>query len=245
MKVSVCSLALSVLLGSNIFAAKPTEVLPVGQRAVERGIPEGPDTALSQAPNQVDGHFSDLGCDFCPTGVRIIGENFVVNTGGLEYEPDEITIWGGFYPNDTPVPVTFDIFVYAAGYGGLPVSTPTCHATGISPTSDTLTGITLFGVSEHEILLEISDCILHDGTYWLVWFTDTGLGTDDFFWETGVVDATTGIVGALVSHEYPPPSWGALLDTDLGVVITGTGALAIFCADFEEGNTLEWTISVP
>ena len=220
MRVTVIALACS-FAASIAVADQPVPVLPVDQAPVVRSIPDGPDTALSQAPNQVHGLVSDLGCDICGPGLQILGDNLVVSTGGLGYEPDEITIWGGFYPTDTPVPVTFDVFFHADA-GGVPDPTSTCFATGIAPTSDTPTGVTILGISEREIVLNISGCTLADGTYWLVLYTDTGLGTDDFLWEYGNVDPTNGIPGRVWSNTNPPTPWNQDPPSDLAVLITGT-----------------------
>jgi hypothetical protein len=219
--VVVLLVGLFTVVGLPAIADQPSTVLGVNQAPVARSVPDGPDTALNQPPNASNGIFSDIGCDMCTTGIQIVGDNVVVSTGGMGYEPDEITIWGGFYPNNTPVPVTFDIFFYPDS-GGVPGATPTCYATGISPTSDILTGVTLFGVSEHEILLTISGCTLSDGTYWLVWYTDTGLGTDDFFWETGTLDGTSGVAGSVWTTANPPTTWTPDAATDMSVLLTGT-----------------------
>jgi hypothetical protein len=201
-------------------ADQPTMVLSESQNPVERSIPDGPDTALNQPPNQVNGSFSDVSCDICG-GTQILGEDFLVSTGGAGYQPDQITIWGGFFPNDTPVPVIFDIIFYP-DTGGVPGGSAACFATGISPTSDTLTGVSLFGVSEHEFVLTISGCTLTDGAYWLVLYTDTGAGTDDFFWEVGDVDAVNGFPGSAVAFDYPAVTWSPDSTNNFSVLITGT-----------------------
>jgi hypothetical protein len=219
-RTPILLLAGLTLLAAPYIAAGSTRVLAVGQDPVVRNLERGPDTMLSQAPNAVNGLFSDLGCDMCAQGLQIIGENFIVSTGGAGYDLDEITIWGGYFPTDVPVAAPFDIYI-AADAAGVP-GTMACYATGITPTSDTLTGVTLFGVSEHLIVLTISGCTLADGTYWLYLFTDTGTGTDDLFWETGTLDGTNGIAGSVWATTNPPSAWNFDGATDLATQITGT-----------------------
>ena len=214
-------LTMAALLPLAATAAEPSKVLSVDQTAVERTIPEGPDTTLNQAPNQVNGLFSDIGCDICTQGVQIIGENFTISTGGLGYNFDQVIFWGGYYPNDVPVAAPFEVGIYPDA-GGAPGAVATCSNSGVVPSADVLTGVVLFGVSEHMITLDVPPCNLADGTYWLVMYTDTGVGTDDLFWETGTLDATNGIVGSVWSPTNPPAPWNIDAATDLSVQITGT-----------------------
>ncbi len=219
-RTSLLVLGIAVLLApSPAGAASGQMVLTTSQTPVERVVPEGPDTTLNQAPNQTNGVFSDITCGICTTGVQVIGENFTVSTGGMGYDLDEFFIWGGYYPGDVPTAAPFDIYI-TADAAGAPGAT-VCSATGIMPTSDVLTGVTLFGVSEHLIQLNITPCNLADGTYWVYLFTDTGAG-DDFFWETGTLDATNGILGSVWATANPPAAWNIDGATDLAVQITGT-----------------------
>jgi hypothetical protein len=137
----------------------------------------------------------------------------------MGYDLDELFIWGGYYPGNVPTAAPFDIFI-TADAAGAPGAT-VCSSTGITPTSDTLTGVTLFGVSEHMIQLNITPCNLADGTYWVYLYTDTGAG-DDFFWETGTLDGTNGVLGSVWATANPPASWNPDGATDLSLQITGT-----------------------
>ena len=216
--VLFCAVILLPVTGTGAEVAK---VLPVDQAPVLRDVVRGPDGTLDQAPNQVNGLFSDLGCDICTSGVQVLAENFVVSTAGMGYDLDQVILWGGYYPNDVPVVAPFDFYIYP-DVGGLPAAAPACHFVGIMPTSDTLTGLVLFGVSEHLMQFDFTPCNLADGTYWLKLFTNTGLGTDDFFWETGVLDPVNGVAGSLWGTEEYPAAWNIDSGTDLSVQITGT-----------------------
>ncbi len=175
---------------------------------------------LLQPPDQVNGKFADLGCDICSLGLQVLADDFMVSTGGLGYDFDELSIWGGYFPSDLPVAAPFEIFIYQDN-AGLP-GTEVCSYAAVNPTSDTLTGTVLFGVSEHLIVFSVAPCNLADGHYWLMVFTDTGTGTDDFFWETGALDPTNGVAGNLWDNTYPPVNWFAGDASELSFQITGT-----------------------
>jgi hypothetical protein len=208
-----------LLTPSQAGAAGGQMVLTTSQTPVERVVPEGPDTGLLQGPNQANGLFSDITCGICTSGLQILADNFTVSTAGMGYDLDEIFIWGGYFPGDVPTAAPFDIIISAdtAGAPGAAV----CTETGVMPTTDVLTGVSLFGVSEHLIQFNITPCNLADGTYWVSLYTDTGAG-DDFFWEVGTLDATNGIVGSVWSGTNPPAPWTIDSSNDLAVHITGT-----------------------
>ena len=91
----------------------------------------------------------------------------------------------------------------------------------VFPTSDVLTGVTLFGVSEHLVTLDFPDCTLADGTYFIEIYTDTGAGTDDWFWETGNVDATHGIAGQAYAFTAPGSAWNYDASQDMAITLNG------------------------
>jgi hypothetical protein len=84
-----------------------------------------------------------------------------------------------------------------------------------------LTGITLFGVSEHQITLDFAPVTLPDGTYFIEIYTNTGAGTDDWFWETGNVDATHGIIGQAFAFTAPGSSWNYDGAQDMSITLNG------------------------
>lgn len=220
-KTTFLVLGVAVLLAlPQVGAAEQHRVLPVDQPAVDREISRGPDTMMLQDPNQANGVFSDIGCAICGTGIQIVADNFVVSSGGVGFDLDELFIWGGYYPGDVPVAAPFDIYVYtdAAGAPGAEV----CSALAVTPTSDVLTGMVLFGVSEHHIQFNFAPCNLADGTYWVSLFTDTGASADDFFWEAGNLDPANGVLGSAWSPTNPPAPWNLDGATDMAVHITGT-----------------------
>ena len=199
-------------------AADSRKVLEQNQPPVVREIDTGVATWLAQAPNQVNGLFADLGCDMCGTGVQIIADNFVVSTGGVGVNMNQAMIWGGYYPGNLPTAANFEVSFHSNA-GGVPGAV-VCQAS-VVPTSDVLTGVTLFGVSEHLLTLDFPSCTLADGTYWIEIHTNTGLGTDDWFWETGNLDGTHGVAGSAWATAYPATAWNSDPATDLAITLNG------------------------
>jgi hypothetical protein len=199
-------------------AADSHKVLEQNQPPVVRQIDTGVATWLAQAPNAVNGLFADLGCDFCPGGVQIIADNFVVSSGGVGVNMNQAVIWGGYFPANVPVAANFEVSFHSNA-GGVPGAV-VCQ-TSVVPTSDVLTGVTLFGVSEHVVTLDFPSCTLADGTYWIEIHTNTGLGTDDWFWETGNLDGTHGVAGSVWATAYPTTAWNSDLSTDLSITLNG------------------------
>jgi hypothetical protein len=112
---------------------------------------------------------------------------------------------GGFFPSNTPL--TDDItIIFHQDAGGLP-GAAFYTETNVALTR-VLTGDVLFGVDVWEYTFNMSPGpgTLAPGTYWLEIFNDTGLGTDDWFWETG--SAGTGTAGgSAFAFETPGITW--------------------------------------
>ena len=215
-KWTVIAVALLAVAGLAS-AADSHKVLEQNQPPVVRPIDFGPAVWLGQAPNASNGIFSDASCDLCG-GAQVLADNVIVSTGGVGVNVNQIVIWGGYYPNNVPAPAPFTI-IFHYDSGGLPGGV--LGQTAVTPTSDVLTGITLFGVSEHQITLELPSCSLVDGSWWIEVFTDTGLGTDDWFWETGAVDVTHGIGGAAAALQAPGVTWLASPYFDFAITLDG------------------------
>jgi hypothetical protein len=210
----------AVLVVSAAGAAGPDKVLEQNLPPVTRDMGAGEDVFLDQTPNQSNGIFSDISCDICTQGVQILADDFQVISGGMGIDIDTIIIYGGYYPNNIPVAANFDVVVYedAAGLPGTTVCTE-----NLAPTLVIDTGVDLFGVDERQVTIDLAgDCILQDGFYWIQIATDTGTGTDDWFWEVGNLDVTYGRIGQVFSFEYPPVTWSFDDVTDLSISINGT-----------------------
>lgn len=211
--IAVAVLAVAGLAG----AADSHKVLEQNQPPVVRQVDFGPAVWLGQAPNASNGIFSDATCDFCGQP-QVLADNVVVSTGGVGINVNQIVIWGGYYPGNTPTSAPFTI-IFHYDSGGLPGAV--LGQTSVLPTSDVLTGVVLFGVSEHQVTLDFAPVTLPDGTYFLEIYTDTGAGTDDWFWETGNLDGTHGIAGQAYAFTAPGSGWAYDASQDMSITLNG------------------------
>jgi hypothetical protein len=218
-RVLLLLITVAALLAAPQAAAEVNRVLVVDQSPVAREMERGPDVMLLQPPNQVNGLFSDLGCDSCGAGMQVIAESFMVSTGGAGFDLDKAIIWGGYHPLNVPVAAPFEVFVHDddAGAPGPIVCSDT-----LLPSSDVLTGVVLFGVDEHMLTFDLSPCPLADGTYWIQIYTNTGPVTDDWFWEVGDLDPVNGVPGSAFSQTQPPAPWNLDPATEFAVELSGT-----------------------
>ena len=165
-------------------------------------VPLAPNAILNQPPNQVNGIFSDEGCDGCGSGVQVVAENFTV---GASTSVGQIVIWTGYYPGNTPVPDNFTV-IFHNDSSNMPGAAIYTEANVAS--SRVQTGVTLFGVDEWMHTLTLATPVsLPPGNYWVEIYNNTGTGTDDFFWETGDIDAVNGLTGSVWATTAPGSGW--------------------------------------
>lgn len=185
------------------------KVLPEDAEPMSRDIEGAPVNTLDQAPNGVNGFFSDNTCALCGTGQQSIADNFVVDTGGLGFVIQEVVFWGGYFPTDTEnASDTITIRILADG-GGVPSSTVVC-SDGPSSPPRAMTGVILFGVNEWVYTATLgAPCVLADGTYWVEIFNSTSGNPsgDDWFWETGNLDPVHGIANSVFATSVPGVTW--------------------------------------
>lgn len=128
---------------------------------------------------------------------------------------NQIIFWGGYYPGNTPLAVddfTVNIYHDNAGVPG----TSVYSQSGVVPTDRTDTGVDLFGVDEYLFTLNLPNPpTLAAGTYWVEIFNNTSSIADDFFWETGTLDAVNGIQGSVWDSQTPGVNWILDSSTDL------------------------------
>lgn len=161
---------------------------------------------INQLPNQVNGYYSDASCDlgFCIGPQQVMADNFVLPaTESIA----QIVLWGGYHPGDVPVdPDVFTVIFHEddAGLPGAALYTETNVAY-----TRLQTGIVIFGVHEWMYVLTLSEPVsIGPGTYWVEVYNDTGVGTDDFFWETGNPDTLgNGIPGLAQAPTAPGSGW--------------------------------------
>ncbi len=167
------------------------------------------DPIISQLPNQSNGIFSDIDCEFCSGGLQILAEQFVVT------EMTTLTsmrAWMGFYPGDHDPAADMTVIIRedAAGMPGAAISTQPSV-----PTNRVQTGIILFGVHEWDATMTLTPVALAPGTYWVEFYCDTAGDSDSMFWEVGNLDFAAGIMGQAYTFTLPEEPWTFDTMTDM------------------------------
>jgi hypothetical protein len=166
---------------------------------------------ISQLPNQSNGIFSDIDCDFCGGDmIQILAEQFIM---WEETTVVGVNCWGGYYPSDMPTDEDAFTLIFRNDSGGMPGA----EIAKFGPLAGvrSQTGVVLFGVHEylHELPVELT---LGAGTYWIELFNDTSGSAESWFWEAGDRDPTEGIAGqAYTFSAYPLESWSFDGATDM------------------------------
>jgi subtilisin-like proprotein convertase family protein len=180
---------------------------------------------IQQLPNQVNGIFSDANCDFCGNPQVLADQVVVTDPSTVEL----IRIWGGYFPNDIPVFADFRVIIHddAGGFPGAVVYDELMAPSAVQ------TGVILFGVNEWEVeLTPIPAIDLGPGTWFFEIFTDTGPGTDDWFWELGDLDPSSGIIGQAFAFEAPGVVWNYDGAQDMAMeLVCGSGGPGACCLD--------------
>ena len=213
---SVCIFVLLLAVVAMPLAAQQ-RVSPIDNEPVARNAPSGDGVVLSQAPNQVNGLFSDSDCDLCPGGQQSLADNFVLTATTTV---GELMVWGGYFPSDTPSADTFTV-IFHQDSGGLPGAV---IASESGTPSRMVTGVVLFGVAEYEYVYTLGSPVTLDaGTYFVEVFNDTSGNSDSFFWETGNLDPVNGIAGQAFAFENPGSSWSYDASEDMAIVLFEAG----------------------
>jgi len=162
------------------------------------------DTTLNQPPSLV---FYDASDDAIGPPPIIRADNFIVSTGGLGFDLEQVVIWGGYFPGNTPLTTdSFGVVIHqdAAGLPGAVV----CSEPGIIPTSRTLTGhVWPNSVEQYTYTLDLaSACSLTDGTYWAEVYNDSSaaVGNDRWNRDRGTLDPVNGVDGDSYTFRTPP-----------------------------------------
>lgn len=172
---------------------------------------------IKQLPNAVNGYFSDVGCDFCGGGSQSMADD--VNIGNTTNICD-IQYWGGYYSSNSAPTDNFTIVIHTDG-GGIPGAT--IYSQSNVATTRVQTGNVLFGVNEWLYTSTLASTVSLTGgqTYWVEIFNNTGLGTDDWFWETGNRDVAYGNSGSAFDFSTPGVAWNFLSGSDQAYVLCG------------------------
>jgi len=221
-----CAVVVSMAASDALAAAKAAKVSPRNNPPMVRmpRIPGG-DILIDQQPNAVNGYFADTDCQLCPTGQQSMADNFVINSATGSAQLQHITMWGGYFPGNTPNATDdYDILIHNNA-GALPGATIVFTVSGIQATTRATTGVVLFGVDEWVFDFDLAaPPTLPNGTYWLEIFNNTAPTPGvDFFWETGTLDPTHGIASAAFSTSTPGQTAGWNVNPDdQSMVLSGT-----------------------
>ncbi len=232
--------------GPTAAKISPTDAPPASSEGSVGAItcPAGSMLLIQQPPNQSNGFFSDSDCATCGSGQQSIAENFVVAEAT---DVDQLTLWGGYSPNDQiPDPADAFTVIFHQDAGGLPGAV--IDTQNVSPTSATLTGMTVAGVDmEVQYVVDLAPVALAAGTYWVEIFTNSVGNTDSFFWETGNLDAANGVAGHAFALETPGVTWVSNEGADVALGLCGftPGQVRFLTTkDFDDGNTAEVEVTL-
>jgi hypothetical protein len=195
--------------------------------------PMAPIVFLNQVPNQINGLFADESCALCPTLQQTVADNFAATIANATTGILEIVIWGGYYPEDIPNTTDdFTIILHSdnAGQPGAVITT----LTGLQAASRVQTGIILFGTHEYEFTFDFSAnpiMVPSTGTYWIELFNNS-TQSGNFFWETGNLDGTHGVLGSAWYTTTPATTWNLDGATDLSVQINGDNNIPVELTSF-------------
>ena len=193
-----------------------------------------PFVLLTQLPNQVNGLFADETCALCPTGQQSIADNLTVSDVGTFSCFASFVIWGGYYPENIPNTTddfTFIIHSDAQGSPGTVIET----RSGIQPTTRTSTGVILYGCDEYIFTFDFASdpfMIPNSGTYWIEIYNNS-VESGNFFWETGNLDVTFGVLGSAWTQSAPGTTWNMDGATDLSILVTNEQLVPIELVSFK------------
>jgi len=221
MKTVVLSLIVLLNVMPLAAAKQSHRISETEQPAADRQVEGDVGSTLFQPPNQISLVVSDESCDACGSGAQAIADNFTVDTGGMGFDLQQILLWGVFFPGNVP-PALDDFVVRVHIYDtGLP-GTVVCSWADLTPVSRVDTGVNIGTWDEYQITLDLpGNCPLADIPYWIEIYNNTGPGTDDWAWESGVLDPINGTAGGAYAAEAPGVSW--IPDAiDFAVQLNGT-----------------------
>ncbi len=200
---------------------------------------------LNQLPNQSNGFFSDLDCDFCGGATVIPADNFTLTA---DNSISEFVIFGGYFPDNMPLnPDTWSLNIHADNAG---VPGAIIYSEANISAQRTATGVVLFNVDEYEFLFTLATPVdLLAGDYWIQVHNDSSASTDDFFWEVGDAD-TNSIADLALAFEFPVVTWDdspnelalQICEESYNIDINLTGLAATNSVSFANGaDTLTMT----
>ncbi|MBN1514468.1 MAG: M4 family metallopeptidase [Phycisphaerae bacterium] len=157
------------------------------------------DAPVSQPPN----HSSSFPSDLDPwSGVTAIADNFILLR---PQSIESIRLWGGYYPNNQPIPVDRFTVRFHEDAAGLPGAVLAERAQVVADRAKTGVTFTARNIDEWEYTLVFDTGVpLPAGTFFVEILNDTTGGPDTFAWERALHGHTLGIGGAF---QAPGVSW--------------------------------------
>jgi hypothetical protein len=236
MKQFVSLLFLFVVLCGSVFAQTalidyaPANVS--GTSIVE--VPMAPVTFLDQPPNGINGLFADSDCQLCPTLQQTIADNFNATVSNTTTGIQQLVIWGGYYPEDIPNSTDDFTFIFHANNAGQPGAVMTTLS-GQQATSRVQTGVILFGTHEYMFTFDFAPAVMlpaGTATFWLEIYNNS-VESGNFYWETGNLDGTHGVLGSAWYTTTPGSAWNLDGATDLSAQINGDDNVPVELVSFE------------
>jgi hypothetical protein len=193
------------------------------------------DVLLDQPPNQVNGLFADETCSLCPTGQQTVADNFAATIVNSFTPITQLVIWGGYYPEDIPNTTDDFTIITHSNAGGVPGNVIDSRS-GLQPTSRVQTGVVLFGTHEYMFTFDFySNPIflpLGTATYWIELFNNS-TQSSTFFWETGNLDGTHGVVGSAWYTTTPGTNWNLDGATDMSILVESDYLVTVELVSFQ------------
>jgi hypothetical protein len=167
-------------------------------------------------PTRSTAYFSDTGCDFCGGGQQSIADDIKVLAA---FNVCDIQFWGGYYSSNSSPADSFTINILSDA-GGCPGAA--VYSESNVSVARVQTGNVLFGVNEWLYTATLASTVnLPVGTYFIEIFNNTGLGTDDWFWETGNLDPDYGNIRPRLRVQHAGITWNCPLGNDFAMVVCG------------------------
>jgi hypothetical protein len=180
----------------------------------------------------VNGLFADSTCAICGTGQQSIADNFNVTVAGPTVGITEIVMWGGYYPENIPNTTDDFTIIISQDAAGVPGAVVDARY-DLTPARAT-TGVTLFGVDEYVFTFDYSamPVILNSTGVYHIEIYNNSVESGNFFWETGNLDGTNGVVGSSWATACPGVTWNSDGATDLAIQINGDDFIPVELVSF-------------
>lgn len=173
----------------------------------------GSEILLDQPPTQANGFFADSSYP------ATVAENFYFSE---EVTIEQLTLWGGYFPSNTPIDPDYFTVIFCENDVGLPG--PAIY-TEVDVLSERVqTGIMIGTMNEWMYTLTLANPVtLGPGMFWVELYNTTGYpATDTFFWEWGDTDLVSGVPGCIWATEVPAIEWIIASGVDMAIQLIGS-----------------------